>query len=66
MVIAMHILHRKAEKTPFSAVATFFNVTKGTVQQHCKCALRGLFPHGRQGIFPEAIKGQMFHYIAGL
>jgi hypothetical protein len=28
MVIATHILHHKAEKVPFSAIATLFNLTK--------------------------------------
>jgi hypothetical protein len=31
IVIATHILHYKTEKVPFSAVATFLNVTKGIV-----------------------------------
>jgi hypothetical protein len=56
MVIATHILHHMAERSPFCAIETFINVTKRTVQQHWKCSFRGLFPHGRQRIFPEAIR----------
>jgi hypothetical protein len=33
MVAATHILRGKKEKVPFSAIASCFNVTKGTVQQ---------------------------------
>jgi hypothetical protein len=36
MLIAMHVLHHKAEKVPSPAIATFFKVTKGTVRQHWK------------------------------
>jgi hypothetical protein len=34
MVIAAHTLHHKVDKLPFSAIARFFNETKGIVQQH--------------------------------
>jgi hypothetical protein len=63
-VIATHILHHKAETGSFSAIATFFNVTKGTAKQHWTCSLSGLLPRGGQSIFSEVIKSQGFHYVA--
>jgi hypothetical protein len=63
MLIAMHVLHHKAEKVPSPTIARFFNVTKRTVRQHWKRSLGEIFPNGRQGVFSEAIKSQMFHYI---
>jgi hypothetical protein len=41
MIIATNNLHGKRDKIPFSAIASFFNVTKGTTQQHWKRARRG-------------------------
>jgi hypothetical protein len=34
MVTATSILGRKQDLVPFSAIATFFSVSKGTIQKH--------------------------------
>jgi hypothetical protein len=63
MLTATHILRGKKEKVPFSAIASFFNVTKKTVQQHWKRSRRGMFAQGRLATIPDGIKSLMFHYI---
>jgi hypothetical protein len=65
MVTATHSLHHRAEKVPFSAIASFCNVSKGTIQKHWKRSRRGMLPHGRQSAIPDPIKCQMFEFIMG-
>jgi hypothetical protein len=36
MITTTDILHGIRDKIPFSAIASFFNVAKGTIQQHWK------------------------------
>jgi hypothetical protein len=36
MVTATSILRRKQDRISFSAITTFFGVSKGTIQQHSK------------------------------
>jgi hypothetical protein len=63
MITATDILHGKRDKIPFLAIASFFNVAKGTIQQHWKRSRRGIFPHGRPVITPDEIRSLMFEHI---
>jgi hypothetical protein len=63
MITATDILHGKKDKIPFSAIASFFNVAKGTIHQHWKRSRRGMFPHGRPVTIPDEIRSLTFKHI---
>jgi hypothetical protein len=63
MILATDILHSKRDKIPFSGIELFFNVAKGTIQQHWKHSRRGIFPHRRPVMIPDEIRSLMFEHI---
>jgi hypothetical protein len=63
MVIATQIIRQKKNCVPFSMIASFFHVAKGTIQQHWKRAQHGLFANGRRSVLSNEVIGQMFQFI---
>jgi hypothetical protein len=47
MVITTRILREKKHRIPFSAIASFFSVPTGTIQQHWKRSKKRWFPNDR-------------------
>jgi hypothetical protein len=64
MVIATSIVREKKDFIPFSAITSFFSVSKGTIQAHWKRSKTVLLPDGRRSVRSGKILAQMFHYIS--
>jgi hypothetical protein len=59
-VTATSVLWQKQDRVPFSAIATFFGVSKDTLQQHWKRSQKDIFTTGRKSVLSQEITNQMF------